>query len=178
MEVPYNSEGLKNHHRGDGTNHIFLTGEEYYDIFPVMDYQKIPGATIMQKDELPDENQVQKLGLKDFVGAVTDGIYGAVAFDFKSPHDPLQAKKSWFFFDGEFVCLGAGINSGSDNPVHTTLNQNLLKGKVTVSTQSGESIPSSGTHELSGVNWIHSGQIAYLFPAGSACRKKCPYSIE
>src|SRR5690606_31075324 len=81
-----------------------------------------------------------------------------------SPHDPLQAKKSWFFFDDEFVCLGAGISSETNKPVHTTLNQNLLKGKVTVSTRSGESIPSSGTHELDEVNWIHSGQVAYFFP--------------
>ncbi|EPR69230.1 hypothetical protein ADICYQ_1730 [Cyclobacterium qasimii M12-11B] len=96
MEVPYNSEGLKNHHRGDGTNHLSLTGLEYFDIFPVMDYQKIPGATILQKEALPDGDQIQKPGYTDFVGAVTDNLYGSVAFDFISPHDPLKAKKSWF----------------------------------------------------------------------------------
>jgi chondroitin AC lyase len=164
MEVPYNSEGLKNHHRGDGTNHLSITGEEYYNIFPVMDYQKIPGATIMQKEALPDENQIQKLGLTDYSGAVTDGMYGAVAFDFVSPHDPLQAKKSWFFFDEEFVCLGAGIRSGSTNPVHTTLNQNLLEGNVTVSTKGEENTPSFGTHELKEVQWVHHGDVAYIFP--------------
>ena len=163
MEVPYNSEGLRNHHRGDGTNHLSITGEEYLDIFPVMDYQKIPGATIMQKEELPDENQIQKPGLTDFVGAVTDGLYGAVAFDFKSPHDPLHAKKAWFFFDHEYVCLGAGITGGSKKPVYTTLNQNLLKGKVTVNSVAGQKIQNSGEHELDGVNWIHSDGVAYLF---------------
>jgi len=73
MEVPYNSEGLKNHHRGDGINHTSRTGDEYYDIAPVFDYQKIPGTTIMQKPELPAPGEIQKLGLTDFVGAVTDG---------------------------------------------------------------------------------------------------------
>jgi chondroitin AC lyase len=99
MEVPYNSEGLLNHHRGDGTNHISRTGVEYYDIAPVFDYQKIPGTTIMQKPALPAPEEIQKLGFTDFVGAVTDGFYGAAAFDFKSPHDPLCARKAWFFFD-------------------------------------------------------------------------------
>lgn len=85
MEVAYNSEGLKNHHRGDGTNHLSLTGKEYLDIFPVMDYQKIPGATILQKEVLPGGDQIQKPGYTDFVGAVTDNVYGSVAFDFISP---------------------------------------------------------------------------------------------
>lgn len=61
MEVPYNSEGLLNHHWGDGANHISRTGDEYYDVFPTFDYQKIPGATIMQKEVLPAPDQVQKL---------------------------------------------------------------------------------------------------------------------
>ncbi len=50
MESPYNSEGLLNHHRGDGANHIYTRGNEYEDISPVLDYQKIPGATIVQKN--------------------------------------------------------------------------------------------------------------------------------
>ncbi|MCA1759457.1 MAG: chondroitin lyase, partial [Bacteroidales bacterium] len=132
MEVPYNSEGFLNHHRGDGTNHISVTGDEYYDIAPVYDYQKIPGTTVMQKPELPDARELQKLGITDFVGAATDGKYGTAAFDFRSPHDPLIARKAWFFFDDEYVCLGAGISCRQQLPVVTTLNQCLLRGDVTL----------------------------------------------
>ena len=32
----------------------------------------------------------------------TNALYGAVAFDFRSPHDMVKAKKSWFFFDEEY----------------------------------------------------------------------------
>ena len=92
MENPYNSEGLLNHHRGDGTNHISIAGDEYFDIAPVYDYQKIPGATIMQKPLMPSEKEIQKLGQMDFVGATTDGRYAAVGFDFKSPHDLVEVK--------------------------------------------------------------------------------------
>ncbi len=121
MEVPYNSEGLMNHHRGDGSNYISVTGDEYKNIAPVYDWQKIPGATVLQKPALPPPSEIQKDGLSEFVGAVTDGRYGAVAFDFASPHDPLKAKKAWFFFDKEYVCLGTGIRSQADRPVVTTL---------------------------------------------------------
>ncbi len=164
MEVPYNSEGLKNHHRGDGASHISRTGDEYYDISPVFDYQKVPGATILQKPELPPPGEIQKLGLTDFVGGVTDGKYGAAAFDFQSPHDPLIARKAWFFFDDEFVCLGAGISCRQSLPVATTVNQCLLRGEVTVVANHSMKTLEKGEHELDNVEWIFQDGIGYVFP--------------
>ncbi len=164
MEVPYNSEGLLNHHRGDGANHISVTGDEYYDIFPVFDYQKVPGATIMQKPDLPAPGQIQQLGLTDFVGAATDGKYGAVGFDFKSPLDPLCARKTWFFFDTEYVCLGAGISCKTNLPVVTTLNQSLLRGDVIISTNQKKGILEKGEKEFENVDWIYHDNVGYAFP--------------
>ncbi|MCG6189738.1 polysaccharide lyase family 8 super-sandwich domain-containing protein [Maribellus maritimus] len=165
MEWPYNSEGLLNHHRGDGVNHVSLTGDEYFDIWPVYDYLKIPGTTVMQKPELPSENEVQKLGETDFVGAVTDGIYGAAAFDFKSPHDPLIARKAWFFFDNEYVCLGTGISCrNNDFPVFTTLNQCLLRDDVTVSANDISSVVERGKNKFENVDWIFQDGVGYVFP--------------
>ena len=167
MEQPYNSEGFYNHHRGDGTNHISISGDEYEDIATVMDYQKIPGTTVTQKTVMPENKEVklQKLGLTDFVGAVTDGLYGAVAFDFKSPHDPLIARKSWFFFDEAYVCLGAGISCKSrDLPVATTLNQCLLRSDVTVSSGGNNTVIGRGEKEYQNVDWIYQDMVGYVFP--------------
>jgi chondroitin AC lyase len=164
MEVGYNSEGLLNHHRGDGANHISVTGDEYYDIAPVFDYQKVPGATIVEKAALPDPDEIQKLGLTDFVGAVTDGKYGTAVFDFRSPHDPLIARKSWFFFDNEYVCLGTGISSRRNLPVATTLNQCLLRDDVTISEAGKKSIIEKGEKEFENVDWVFQDGIGYIFP--------------
>lgn len=165
MEVPYNSEGLLNHHRGDGVNHISVSGDEYYNIWPVYDYQKIPGTTVMQKPQLPAPREIQKLGETDFVGAVTDGIYGAAAFDFKSPHDPLVARKAWFFFDDEYVCLGAGISCKEDDlPVVTTINQCLLRNDVTISSDNRKTILSKGEKEYKDVDWVFQDGVGYVFP--------------
>ena len=164
MESPYNSEGILNHHRGDGANHIVTKGDEYYDISPVYDYMKIPGATIVQKEKLPNHNTIKKIGTMDFVGAVTDGKYGVVGFDFKSPHDPLVARKSWFFFEEEYVCLGAGISTKMKNEVNTTLNQSLLRGEVVVSAEGKIKTLKSGEQTLSDIDWIHHDNITYLFP--------------
>jgi chondroitin AC lyase len=167
IEAPYNEEGLKNHHFADGSNFITITGREYFDIFPVWNWQKIPGTTVVQKPELPHWNQIVKKGLSEFVGAVTDGKYGAAAFDFSSPHDPLKARKAWFFFDREFVCLGAGISSESPHSVFTTINQSLLNTEVLVNADKKSSTLSKGEHKLKSVSWVLHDNVAYLFPTGS-----------
>ncbi|WP_020533082.1 polysaccharide lyase family 8 super-sandwich domain-containing protein [Flexithrix dorotheae] len=164
MEVPYNGEGLYNHYRGDGVNHISITGRELYDIWPVYDWQKIPGATILQKPSLIPEEGIQKDGLTDFVGAITNGNYGAAAFDFISPHDLVKARKSWFFFDDIYVCLGAGISSRSEYPVATTLNQCLLNGEVSVWENGEKKLLEKGERELKEVTKIYHDGVGYIFP--------------
>lgn len=165
MEVPYNSEGLFNHHRSDGANHLSRTGDEYFDIWPVYDYQKIPGATIMQKTEMPPPNQIQKLGYTEFVGAATDGKYGTAAFDFRSAHDPLIGRKAWFFFDDEYVALGTGIScKNNDLPVVTAINQCHLRDDVTLESGGRTIRLEKGEDEYENVDWIYHDQVGYVFP--------------
>jgi chondroitin AC lyase len=129
----------------------------------------------MQKPEMPEDSEVrlQKLGIRDFVGAATDGKYGTVAFDFQSPHDPLIARKSWFFFDDEYVCLGAGISCKSRSmPVSTTLNQCLLRGDVIVSSNGENKVIDKGEKEYENVNWIYQDNVGYIFPEPSSVHIK------
>lgn len=164
MEEPHNEEGLKNHHFADGSNFITITGKEYVDISPFWDWQKIPGTTIVQKPSLPHWKEIAKKGLTDFVGGVSDGEYGAAAFDFSSPHDPLKARKAWFYFNDEYVCLGTAINSTANYPVATTLNQCYLNSEVVAKTKTGQEVLKKGKHTLNNVSWIFHDRVAYLFP--------------
>jgi chondroitin AC lyase len=163
MEQPHNEEGLKSHHYADGSNFISRTGQEYIHIFPVWDWQKIPGTTVVQKPDVAHWKDLARQGRNDFTGGVTDKRYGAAAFDFESVHDPLRARKAWFFFDKEFVSLGAGIHSTSDYPVATTLNQCLLKDDVTVKMGNNREVLAQGGHQLSKVDWILHDHIGYVF---------------
>ena len=114
---------------------------------------------------MPEPGEIQKLGLTDFVGAVSDGLYGVAAFDFKSPHDPLIARKSWFFFDDEYVCLGAGIScKNRDLSVATTLNQCLLRGDVTISSGNKKSVLQKGEAEIENIDWVFQDGVGYVFP--------------
>lgn len=165
MEVPYNGPGKTTHHRADGTNYLQLKGDEYHNIWAVYDWQKVSGTTIVQKPELYGPTEIQKDGLTDFVGAVTDGLYGAVAYDFRSPHDMVKAKKSWFFFDDEYVCIGTDIESSKRVPVFTTVNQVLMRSDVSGKVN-GQIIPKLGesSRKISSVKWIHQGEVGYIFP--------------
>lgn len=165
MEEPYNEEGLKNHHFADGANFISLTGLEYVDVFPVWDWQKIPGASIVQKPVLPHWNEIAKKGRNNFTGGVSNGLYGAAAIDFSSPHDPLRARKAWFYFSNEYMCLGTAIHSTAQYPVATTLNQCNLNGDVMVKTSRGNEVLLKGIYQLKDVSWIHHAGIAYIFPS-------------
>lgn len=169
-EKPYNGPGIVIHHRSDGANYLSLDGHEYDGIWPVYDWQKVSGTTIMQKPEKHIAQRyggnmpVQTDGLTDFVGAVDDGLYGAVAYDFKSPHDLLEARKSWFFFDNEYVCLGTGINSDSNLPAYTTINQAHLRGDVTVNQDGQTDVMLRSNSDLENVKWVHHNRVGYMLP--------------
>lgn len=157
---PSNEEGLKSHHLSDGCTYIMRTGREYHDIFPVWDWQKIPGTTVQVAPGL--EGKVNIRGTRPFAGGVSDGRYGCAAFDFE--RTGLFARKAWFFFDDEFVCLGAGISCDTKNPVITTMNQCFLKGDVTVSRKGSPQLLSRGSRLLDTVEWVYHDSTAYLFP--------------
>ncbi len=164
VEQPYNEEGLKNHYLADGSNFLIRTGDEYLDLFPVYDWRKIPGTTVAQKPEMPPPGAIQQRGRTDFVGGVSDGLYGAAAFDFVSPLDGVRARKAWFFFDDEYVCLGAGIECDADHPVATTLNQTRRRGDLRIAAADRHFSPERGEHVVPDTHWIWHDGVAYLFP--------------
>ncbi len=126
MEEPFNGEGLKNHFRGDGASYLSTSVDAYANTQPMYDWFKIPGTTTVQLEEFPPVGEIIKRSTTDFVGGVSDGLYGAASFDFVSPHTSLKAKKSWFFFDEGYVCLGANISADDEQEVVTTIEQNSL----------------------------------------------------
>lgn len=130
QEAPHNREGIRNHFRGDGACMLSVTGREYSDIAPVFDFRMVPGVTapLLPYDSLQVWGEVQVLDPPAmFAAAVADSLYGAVAFDFSSTRQPLKARKGYFFFDDEYLCLGAGISSTSPYEIVTTIEQCLSR---------------------------------------------------
>jgi chondroitin AC lyase len=154
---PANSEGLLSHHLADGCFVLMQHGNEYRDIYGVWDWQRIPGTTIEQLPQLT--GSPRRMGTTTFVGGVSDGTCGLAACDFQ--RGGLKARKSWFFFDREIVCLGAGIECTSPFPVVTTLNQCALSGKVAVSQHGVLRELAPGEHKLHEFDFLWHDRVAY-----------------
>jgi chondroitin AC lyase len=152
-----NSEGRKSHHLADGVMFLYQTGNEYYNIFPVWDWQRVPGTTCEQMD-WAKKGKVGGVGETVFAGGVSDGGYGLAVMDFK--RGALASRNAWFMFDDAVVCLGAAITCATENPVFTSINQCHLNGAVTVS---GSDVPlAAGRYELTTPGWVHHDSTGYV----------------
>jgi chondroitin AC lyase len=153
-----NGENQKGYWLPFGLTYIARRGDEYLDVFPAWDWAHLPGVT--SPEEVP--RFLSHVDQPDaFVGGVSDGVYGAAAMQVDvEGQTSLHARKAWFFFDDEFVALGAGISSRSGAPVTTTLNQSLLRGDVIVD---GHAVP-SGSEAGTDVSWVLHDGVGYVFP--------------
>ncbi|WP_165501344.1 polysaccharide lyase family 8 super-sandwich domain-containing protein [Pedobacter psychrodurus] len=154
-----NNENILGKFLPDGATNIQRSGSEYANLMPVWEWDKIPGTT--SRDYADDNGATIKSdwgipGTTKFVGGVSDGIYGVSCYDLN--YDSVQAKKAWFFFDKEVVCLGAGINSSAKENITTTINQAWFRGNVT----SSNGAQANGKSEL----WAVHDSIGYIFPQG------------
>jgi len=136
-----NSQNQNGWYLGDGRTELILKDEAALpaDLYwSGIDYYRLPGTTVdTQKREAVSIGQGKEyLSSKDFVGGVElGGKYSAAAMHLESYHNEtasssadngygggapvhtndLTAKKSYFMFDEETVCLGTEINASNNN---------------------------------------------------------------
>ncbi|MGA1198278.1 MAG: polysaccharide lyase family 8 super-sandwich domain-containing protein, partial [Candidatus Latescibacterota bacterium] len=152
-------DGLLSHYLAEGAMCIMQHGNEYGGLYPVWDWQRIPGTTVTLEPHIPGEPKRQ--GESAFVGGVSDGTMGVATFDLK--RETLSAQKAWFFLSNMVVCLGTNINNPAKYDVITTINQCRLAGDVTLGKgKTSETFPEGET--LQNVEWVHHDGIGYLFP--------------
>lgn len=146
----------------DGSVNLVRRGDEYLNIMPAWEWDKIPGVTARDYDTAVTMKKDWGIyGSTDFTGGVTDSLYGATAYTLS--YDGVTAKKSWFFFDNEIVCLGAGINSDAPETITTTINQSWARGDVFISDH-GRVSPVGKTSGRTQPQWIWHDSIGYVFP--------------
>ncbi len=163
-----NGENLLGYFLTDGANTITVRGDEYADIFPVWDWAMIPGVTSPHLTTIPLPAEWQIPGTSRFTGGTSDGRYGVSTYVLDDTDYGIltQARKAWFYFDNEVVCLGADIQSGSSHAVNTTVNQCLLQGAVSVHSQGSTQTVANGMHAYSNPSWILHNGVGYYFPQG------------
>ncbi len=172
----------------EGATNILVDGEEYGTILPLWNWKKIPGITMPDLAVMRRADSYLFSGRSPFAGGVTDGLHGVTAFEMinnqelfayddddgylgtpnnsgtRLPALDFGAKKSWFIFDEEIVCLGAGIYSGHDETVFTTVNQCRQAGEAIVASGSNEQAIAKGVSTHNNVDWVLNDKVAYFFP--------------
>ena len=159
-----NSENLLGFYLGDGASFLYQSQKEYDNIFPFWNWKKIPGTTTLQDlAPLPLPNKQRMM--QEFVGGVSDGVQGIAALDYKRRN--LWARKAWFLFGDQIVCLGAGIHSTNRCAVATTINQSYRVGQIEASC-AGQLISfAEPTNTTIKVDWLLHDGVGVLFPGGS-----------
>ena len=156
-----NRENLFGKFLPDGSTNIQRTGAEYHNIMPVWEWNKIPGITSRNfTNDQPTIVQWGEQGSTEFVGGVSDGKYGCTVYDMN--YNGVVAKKVWFFFDKEVVCLGTAINSAQKENITTTLNQCWLKGNASVHVNKRTRLVKS-IDSITNPLWLWHDSVGYFF---------------
>ncbi len=163
-----NNENKKGHFISDGSTIFMINGNEYNDIFPIWDWNKISGVTAPILDSIkPNTKTDNYLNPNSFVGGLTQNNNGITTFHLA--RNGVEAKKSWFYLNGILVCLGADIKSNTGNDIVTSINQCNQKGEPIVTLQDGKTFSINDTVLNSeNVKTIWHDSIGYYFPKQSS----------
>ncbi len=140
-----NSENLHGWFQGDGMTYLYNSdvGQFSDDFWPTVDPYRLPGTTV---DTTPRTNASGQsyLSSKNWVGGATLFTNGAAGMELDAYNSPLTAKKSWFMFDDEVVCLGAGITCTNSADIETAaVNRKLSPGNTNVFVVDGVTMPTA-----------------------------------
>lgn len=129
-----NGENGKGWYNGDGTVYIYTDGTDFDDkYFNNSDPLKRPGTTVTDTERVNENLSGGIFGASDFAGGVEHGKYGASALVLGYAQNnyyntDITAKKSYFLFDNEIVCIGSGIKeSQSGDETYTTVENRMWK---------------------------------------------------
>ncbi|WP_418552946.1 discoidin domain-containing protein, partial [Longibaculum muris] len=137
---------------------ITVDGDEYTNVFPTYDWAHCPGTTTAARIVKDYANSGRFTNGTDHMIGVTNGKYGATSYAMNKKN--TQASKGYFFFDDEFVALGAGITSKESVAINTTLNQSEAD-NVIVNNQA----VAEGTKEKEyTTKWLYNDKVGYVFP--------------
>ncbi|MDO5415767.1 MAG: polysaccharide lyase family 8 super-sandwich domain-containing protein [Lachnospiraceae bacterium] len=139
-----NHENRFGWHQNDGMTYLYDSDlDQYSDNFwNTVNPLRLPGTTVVPVNigtGKPDSSGYAQDGdycsYESWVGGTSIGDYGISGMALSGKNTAknvtyaplLKGRKSWFMFEDEIVCLGAGIeNGGMDLPVETTIENRRL----------------------------------------------------
>ena len=135
--VASTSNNLKGWFTGDGMTYLYVGAQDTNftdDYWATVDYYHLPGTTT-EMTTAPGASTSDQAWVG---GAEVSDAYGAAGISLHPASErvsgaasTLYGKKSYFMFENEIVCLGAGIKCTSANQVDTTVENRRMGSSVT-----------------------------------------------
>lgn len=167
-----NEDNLKGKYMGDGTTFYYVTGREYDNIFPLWQWDRLPGTTTYATPGYePHTDYIdrwQSNNLSPLVGGITVGHSGLSVMQYH--RDGLRANKAYLMTDDYVLCLGNSISSDSSAVVRTTIEQKNHEG-TSYQLSQGKWLPLSGITTVQQQQLrLHSGQVGYIIQSPDPCQ--------
>src|SRR5208283_3353959 len=142
-------ENVSGWHTGEGMLYLYNSDLTQFDddFWPTVDPRRLPGTTVDVTQAREPASGQSEAPATTWVGGASLGAYGAAGMQLRAWGSTLTAKKSWFMFDREVVCLGSDICSTDSRPIETVVENRLLHG--------------GGDQTLT----VEGADIGYFFPA-------------
>ncbi len=122
----FSGNNMSGWYTGDGMTYIYTPNhrEHWLSFFNYCNYYRMPGTTVDMISRTADGAGIalfdNPVNAQSHVGGLTlCGRYSAAAMSHVGAKSDLVAKKAWFCFDNEVVCLGAGITMSEQRMVET-----------------------------------------------------------
>ncbi len=167
-----NSENLHGWFQGDGMTYLYDgdLGQFNDDFWPTVDPYRLPGTTV-DTTARADASGQSTLSTKNWVGGASLATNGVAGMELDAYNSTLSAKKSWFMFEDEVVCLGAGIAcTGSADIQTTAINRKLSSLNTNAFVMDGLTMPTTLGWQTNRANttWCSLGAMGgCYFPSGA-----------
>ena len=169
-----NGGNLQGWFTGDGMTYLYLGNTESQfssDFWPTVDEYHLPGTTVEQNVHANSAGEASTTSQNWVGGAQVAHSYGVAGMSLASWNTTLTGRKSWFMFDDEIVCLGAGINCSGPSEVDTTVEDRRLGTFLSANFWvNGTRVPPviGWTSNLTSAVWCAlDGVGGYYFPGGA-----------
>ena len=124
-----NDEGVRSLHLADGAAFLYVNGNEYKDIAPAWDWEKLPGTVVRAGAAPLACNDVQGVGLSPVTGGTGDGDSGMAMQRFIAPvRQNLTLDRLHAFFARALPVRLANITAASTT--YATIDSRLIDGDV------------------------------------------------